>query len=211
MFKLLPCLLRLCLASNPLVCTCHKKRQGLLLQHVRQVVHLCEFETRVIFLSLDYKGQRSHLKSFPLLLLRRPTLWNTCLNTQWWNTWCLITPLITGQTLPPSLYGSPSSEPFTRLLPFCLLWHRHFGPLMNHTARYWDPKKCARLPVFCDEVLFYWVYPPVLPCWPDSIIGGIQRWFLSTFRPENHRPKISFFYVTSQEKKCSRQLHGKPF
>lgn len=142
MFQLLPCLLRLCLASNTLVCTCHKKRQGLLLQHVRQVVHLCEFETRVIFLSLNYKGQRSHLKSFPLLLLRRPTLWNTCLNMQWWNTWCLITPLITGQTLPPSLYGSPSSEPLTRLLPSCFLWHRHFGPLMNHTARYWDPKTC---------------------------------------------------------------------
>lgn len=41
---------------------------------------------------------------------RRHTLWSTCLNTQWWNTWFPIIPLSTGQSLPPSLYASPSSE-----------------------------------------------------------------------------------------------------
>lgn len=41
---------------------------------------------------------------------RRRTLWNTCLNTQWWNMWCPIIPPSTGQSLLPYLYGSPSSE-----------------------------------------------------------------------------------------------------
>ena len=48
-FQLLPCLFRLCLAADPPVCTRHQKRQGLLLQHVRQGVHLSELEIQIEF------------------------------------------------------------------------------------------------------------------------------------------------------------------
>lgn len=42
-FQLFPCLLGLSLAADPPVRSRHQKRQGLLLQHVRQSVHLSEF------------------------------------------------------------------------------------------------------------------------------------------------------------------------
>lgn len=61
---------------------------------------------------------------------RRHTLWSTCLSTQWLNIWS-ITPPRTGQTLPPSLYGSLLSEPFSVVwlvrLPLSLihfLWYQ---------------------------------------------------------------------------------------
>lgn len=47
MYQLLPCLFWLCLTADPCVCSRHQKRKGLLLQHVRQSVHLGELEMHV--------------------------------------------------------------------------------------------------------------------------------------------------------------------
>lgn len=54
---------------------------------------------------------------FFLLFFRKHTLWSTWLNTQWWNMWCPITPPSTGQSHPPFLYVSPSSEVLVHPFP----------------------------------------------------------------------------------------------
>lgn len=115
----------------------------------------------------------------------------------------------------PPAQNRASRHPHTDLAHLSSPRQRHFSAtfssdgLQTHS---WVQKKCATLYRCFVKRCAFRGNPPFLSCWPDSIIGDIQRWFLSTFRPRNDRPKKLFFYVTSREKKkCSRQLHGKSF
>lgn len=122
-----------------------------------------------LFLNLD-KHPFDLIFSLPLTLSRRHTWWSTCLNMGWWNMWCPIIHLYTGQTLLPFLYESPSSK-VHKLLGF---------PRQTTMER----QKWASIDCQCFEkrISFDGSISLSYSCWPDSIIGDIQRWFLSTFR-----------------------------
>lgn len=61
-------------------------------------------------LSISSQVWRQQFMSLCLFFSRRHTLWSTCPNTLWWSIWFATARLRTAPTLPPSPYGSPSSE-----------------------------------------------------------------------------------------------------
>lgn len=210
MFQLLPCLLRLCLTADPLVCTRHQKHQSLLLQHVRQGIHLSESQIHVEFNSnvwiyLAVPSSKSAVL-FPVLCQETYLMKHLAKHT--------VVEHVVSHHSPHHRTQSPSLP-----IHISLIWAQHpsrrfpviFGcSSEGQWTHDWVPNMCQIVLVSREEGLSD--EKILLTFLADQIVlSGTSKDDFSALSGLEETGLKFLFLCDRKKRYCSRQLHGKSF